>query len=204
MAAVVFCFLEPSEPSTGRKVTTDFWFLLRHAFASADYAAVFEDDVFPASDIVSYFEWGRKIMELDDNIFCISSWNDNSRVSPSQRDANKFFLGGHFMGLGWMCRIEWYATVKPATVDIERIWDSIVARAWPSYAYSIFPELARTLHVPRGENCDKVHHLALSTYPVQVNRSVSRQYSDDNSRVSRVEGEEAFVGCCIIIIVNSL
>lgn len=64
-------------------------------------------------DFLVFFEQTAPLLDSDDSIWCISSWNDNGVVT-SAFDNKRLFRTGFFPGLGWMLR--------------KQLWDEVLTR----------------------------------------------------------------------------
>lgn len=64
-------------------------------------AIILEDDMIVSPDFLRYFEATFPILDSDDSLWCISSWNDNC-FEHLARDSTRLFRTSFFPGLGWL------------------------------------------------------------------------------------------------------
>jgi alpha-1,3-mannosyl-glycoprotein beta-1,2-N-acetylglucosaminyltransferase len=79
------------------------------------HAIILEEDLDLAVDFFEYMARGKRLLDEDDSLLCISAWNDNGRPGLV-RDAHILHRTDFFPGLGWLMS--------------RRLWNEISAR-WP-------------------------------------------------------------------------
>lgn len=124
-------------------------------------SVILEDDIFLGEDALDYFEWGRQLMELNDNILSISGSHDNADEHFTL-NPNVFVKAEQLLGLGWMTHAKFYDKYLSELSDP---WDKNLNDLMNrNKLVSVFPHLPRSVHVPwkEGRNGDLVS-LQLST-----------------------------------------
>jgi hypothetical protein len=118
-------------------------------FKHCTYSVILEDDIFPGADAVSYFEWGRRVMENDESVLSVSGSHDNA-VGKMALNPQVFVKAEQLLGLGWLTSNNFYDKVfSRIDTGIKTPWDKQVNDMMNSMSYiSVFPHLPRTLHVP--------------------------------------------------------
>ncbi|CAB3399781.1 unnamed protein product [Caenorhabditis bovis] len=113
---------------------------------NAEHVIVTEDDLDIGNDFFSYFQWGKKVLDSDKTVWCISAWNDNgARNLVNQEDADKLWRTDFFPGLGWMLTKSLWEELSP--IFPSSYWDDWMRS--PSVRKNrscIRPELSRTSH----------------------------------------------------------
>ena len=140
--------------------------IFNYIFKISNYAVIFEDDIFPGADAVKYFEWGKLVMENDDNVAVISGSNDNSNQHFKQFP-ELFSKANQFLGLGFMTSKNKYEKIfKNFLIKCKNLpWDLCFNRALvKSKSSSVYPYSQRTLHVPYSKGTSKeLVELSLNT-----------------------------------------
>ncbi|XP_066916420.1 alpha-1,3-mannosyl-glycoprotein 2-beta-N-acetylglucosaminyltransferase-like [Clytia hemisphaerica] len=98
------------------KISRHFQFALGKVFemTDSDSVIIVEDDIEIASDFFDYFLATRKLLEVDNTLFCVSAWNDNGKedsVDPSAIDV--LYRSDFFPGLGWMMTRKLWNEIGP-------------------------------------------------------------------------------------------
>ena len=136
-------------------------------FKHCTYSVILEDDIFPGADAVSYFEWGRRVMEDDESILSVSGSHDNAEGKLSL-NPQVFVKAEQLMGLGWLTSKRFYDKVfSRINTRLKTPWDKQINDMMNSMSYvSVFPHLPRTLHVPWSDGRNgHLLNLQLSTNP---------------------------------------
>ena len=95
------------------RITLHYKFTLSYMFdqfPASSYIIVVEDDMVFAPDFLDYFASIYRLYEIDDSIYCISSWNDNG-FHGLARDASKLLRTEFFVGLGWLASRNLYVSM---------------------------------------------------------------------------------------------
>lgn len=124
------------------KIADHYKWALGQLFNEHNYSKVIilEDDMLIAPDFFDYFEATANLLEQDDSLMAVSSWNDNGQRSFVQ-DAETLYRADFFPGLGWML-----------TKDL---WDELSPK-WPSAYWDDWlrlGEIRRGRQVIRPEIC---------------------------------------------------
>eukprot|EP00055_Hartaetosiga_balthica_P010510 m.45060 g.45060 ORF g.45060 m.45060 type:complete len:470 (-) comp7201_c0_seq1:129-1538(-) len=143
------------------KIARHYGWMFKQVFESMKYDSVIivEDDLDVAPDFFEYFEAGKKLLEVDDTLWCVSAWNDNGKKGFVQ-DPKKLYRSDFFGGLGWMIQ--------------RKLWVEELGSKWPSNFWDdwmreheqrqgracIRPEISRTstfgrVGVSRGQFFDQ-------------------------------------------------
>ena len=117
-----------------------------------EYVAIFEDDIFPGADTVSYFRWGRSVMEDDYNVLSVSGSHDNAEAKMVL-NPQVFVKAEQLLGLGWLTSKRFHDKVFSRIDEGSKIpWDKQVNDMMNGMSFvSVFPHLPRTVHVPWTE-----------------------------------------------------
>eukprot|EP00467_Chlorarachnion_reptans_P001578 CAMPEP_0114527776 /NCGR_PEP_ID=MMETSP0109-20121206/23812_1 /TAXON_ID=29199 /ORGANISM="Chlorarachnion reptans, Strain CCCM449" /LENGTH=558 /DNA_ID=CAMNT_0001709795 /DNA_START=254 /DNA_END=1934 /DNA_ORIENTATION=- len=85
------------------RIARHYKFVLSRAFENPEtsYVIVLEDDMEVSVDFFLYFQSIGRLYEVDDSIYCISTWNDNGFLNKV-RDSRRVLRSEFFMGLGWL------------------------------------------------------------------------------------------------------
>eukprot|EP01060_Flectonema_neradi_P026671 TRINITY_DN3587_c0_g2_i1.p1 TRINITY_DN3587_c0_g2~~TRINITY_DN3587_c0_g2_i1.p1 ORF type:complete len:490 (+),score=101.83 TRINITY_DN3587_c0_g2_i1:725-2194(+) len=67
------------------------------------HAIILEDDLVVSVDFISMMEQAAPMLDIDESIWCVSSWNDNGYIHLDL-PSDKFFRTSFFPGLGWMMK----------------------------------------------------------------------------------------------------
>lgn len=142
------------------RLTNNYNYVLDTMFKKGhEFIVVLEDDVFPAVDAVKYFEWGRRVMELDPTVFAVSGSNDNSLDSLNGKKSDVVTRGEQFVGLGWMISANVYKKVLSKHLKLcptQLAWDECANKALvENKMVTLFPMVQRTLHVPYEKGTHK-------------------------------------------------
>eukprot|EP00056_Hartaetosiga_gracilis_P006426 m.96550 g.96550 ORF g.96550 m.96550 type:complete len:481 (-) comp12470_c0_seq1:50-1492(-) len=143
------------------KIARHYGWMLKQVFDVKQYEAVIivEDDLDVAPDFFEYFEAGKKLLQTDDTLWCVSAWNDNGKKGYVE-DPKKLYRSDFFGGLGWMLT--------------RKLWVEELSSKWPSNFWDdwmreheqrqgracIRPEISRTstfgrVGVSRGQFFDQ-------------------------------------------------
>jgi beta-1,2-N-acetylglucosaminyltransferase len=119
-----------------------------------DFGIFLETDLVVSRDFIEFmFSGSRVLREGDDNIFCVSAWNDNGFEHLELRE-DRVFRTDFFPGLGWMIhRSVWCDVLRPAwpsrfgnhVYDMWIRYDSPLA----FHGECIAPQVSRTHHIAR-------------------------------------------------------
>lgn len=133
-------------------LNNNYKYIFKTIFEQYPFAVILEDDIFPSSDAVSYFKWGREIMDYDPSIFSVSGSNDNSIDRLHGKIPDVFSRAEQFLGLGWMTSDVVYRKHIRQYIDqcpSKLAWDQCTSSALSdNKMVTIFPMVQRTLHVP--------------------------------------------------------
>ena len=64
-----------------------------------------------APDFFSYFEATAPLLETDDSLFCVSSWNDHGQSQFVQSET-QLYRSDFFPGLGWMLTSKTWSEIR--------------------------------------------------------------------------------------------
>lgn len=153
--------ITPNKIANGHeRLTNNYKYVFDTMFKNGhEFIVVLEDDIFPAVDAVKYFEWGRRVMELDTTIFAVSGSNDNSLDSLNGKKSDVVIRGEQFVGLGWMTSANVYRKVLSTYLELcptQMAWDQCTNQALvENNMVTLFPMVQRTLHVPYEKGTHK-------------------------------------------------
>lgn len=72
----------------------------------------------PSQDFFSYFAAGKRLLQQDPSLFCVSAWNDNGKPGNAL-SATRLYRSDFFPGLGWMMlRSLWDGQVGGVTPEM--------------------------------------------------------------------------------------
>ncbi|CAI5465297.1 unnamed protein product, partial [Closterium sp. Yama58-4] len=96
------------------RIAEHYKFALTELFDRRQFPRVIilEDDMELAPDFFDYFEAASNLLDVDESILAVSSWNDNGQ-KQFVRDSHQLYRSDFFPGLGWMLRRELWAELKP-------------------------------------------------------------------------------------------
>ncbi|CAI4228701.1 unnamed protein product [Auanema sp. JU1783] len=113
-------------PSNHRMYTT-YYYIARHYKLALEYifekrgfssVIITEDDLDVAPDFLEFFSSTRYLLDKDPQLWCVSAWNDNGKISNiNSKAAAKLYRSDFFSGLGWMMA--------------RKTWDEL-GSIWPS------------------------------------------------------------------------
>ena len=157
-------------------------------FNHCTYSVILEDDIFPGADAVSYFEWGRRVMESDERVLSVSGSHDNAEGKMAL-NPQVFVKAEQLLGLGWLTSKRFYDKVfSRIRTDMKAPWDKQVNDMMNSMSFiSVFPHLPRTLHIPWSDGRNShLLNLQLSTnekyrqnyVPVEIFNDYTGDYVD--------------------------
>ncbi|CAI4228681.1 unnamed protein product [Auanema sp. JU1783] len=111
-----------------------------------DYVIVTEDDLEISSDFFSYFAWGKRALEADESLWCVSAWNDNGLPgSIDGRTPDLTWRTDFFPGLGWLLSRKLWEELESGWPDA--YWDDWMRKPEVRKGRScIRPEIPRTSH----------------------------------------------------------
>lgn len=129
------------------------------------YSVILEDDIFLGEDAINYFNWGRYLMEMDEDVLSVSGSHDNA-ADDLKLNPQVFVKAEQLLGLGWLTSSKFYEDYfSKLNVHSKTPWDKQLNDLMnKNHLVSVFPHLPRTLHVPwvSGRNGDLLK-LQLST-----------------------------------------
>ncbi|KAI8610562.1 glycosyl transferase [Chytriomyces sp. MP71] len=118
------------------------------ANASVGQVILLEDDLEISPDFFSYFSATLPLLYMDPTLWCISSWNDQSRRHLLGPDAGRLLRTDFMPGLGWLLTRAVYESVQPWTFGPE--WDQWMRRdAQRRGRQCVVPELPRNRNFGR-------------------------------------------------------
>lgn len=105
---------------------------------------ILEDDLNISPDIFEYFLATKKLLEIDDTLWCVSAWNDNGKDQLINSTATeKIYRTDFFPGLGWMLRKNIWLEFEPKWPPA--FWDDWLRRpAQHKNRHCLRPEISRT------------------------------------------------------------
>eukprot|EP01114_Cavostelium_apophysatum_P001331 TRINITY_DN1112_c0_g1_i1.p1 TRINITY_DN1112_c0_g1~~TRINITY_DN1112_c0_g1_i1.p1 ORF type:complete len:473 (-),score=108.95 TRINITY_DN1112_c0_g1_i1:738-2156(-) len=112
--------ISQSEPDVYYFISQHYKFGLQKIFDEYkhDSVIILEDDMEISPDFFSYFKMGKKLLEDDKTLLCVSAWNDNGREALV-KDSLQLYRSNFFPGLGWMM--------------IRRMWEELGPKWPPAY-----------------------------------------------------------------------
>ncbi|KAK9842099.1 hypothetical protein WJX81_008345 [Elliptochloris bilobata] len=118
------------------RIADHYRFVMRTLFDCFGYSRVIilEDDMELAPDFFGYFAATAPLLDADDSLLCVSSWNDHGQAALV-RDATRLLRSDFFPGLGWMLTA--------------RLWDELRDK-WPQ---GYWDDWLRLGHVRRERQC---------------------------------------------------
>jgi alpha-1,3-mannosyl-glycoprotein beta-1,2-N-acetylglucosaminyltransferase len=69
-----------------------------------------------AVDFLVYFEQTGPLLDMDDTLWCVSTWNDNG-FALIVNDSKALFRTSFFPGLGWMLKKSLWEEVTDIMLD---------------------------------------------------------------------------------------
>ncbi|CAI5970510.1 unnamed protein product [Closterium sp. NIES-64] len=104
----------PGENIAYYRIAEHYKFALTELFDRRQFPRVIilEDDMELAPDFFDYFEAASNLLDVDESILAVSSWNDNGQ-KQFVHDSHQLYRSDFFPGLGWMLRRELWAELKP-------------------------------------------------------------------------------------------
>ena len=67
---------------------------------------IIEDDLEVSPDIFAYFRSMSKLLFDEEDLYCVSAWNDNGKDHQIEQDPFLVYRTDFFGGLGWMLKRE--------------------------------------------------------------------------------------------------
>ncbi|XP_038056368.1 protein O-linked-mannose beta-1,2-N-acetylglucosaminyltransferase 1-like [Patiria miniata] len=118
-------------------------------YPNAKYAIILEEDLDVSEDIFSYFSQTSYLLEKDDSLYCISSWNDLGYEHTVHDPALLYRVEG-MPGLGWLLKRSLYKEeLEPNWPTPEKVWDWDMWMRSPQVRKGrecIIPDISRTFH----------------------------------------------------------
>ncbi|XP_069947627.1 protein O-linked-mannose beta-1,2-N-acetylglucosaminyltransferase 1-like [Cherax quadricarinatus] len=117
-------------------------------FPSADKIIILEEDLYVAVDFYSYFTQTAPLMDQDSTLFCVSAWNDMSRVDGGG-DPSVVMRSDTMAGLGWLLTRKIYEDIMPNWPAYDKFADWDMWLRLPENKKGrecIVPEVSRTFH----------------------------------------------------------
>ncbi|GJP31433.1 hypothetical protein CLOM_g12263 [Closterium sp. NIES-68] len=104
----------PGENIAYYRIAEHYKFALTELFDRRQFPRVIilEDDMELAPDFFDYFEATSNLLDVDESILAVSSWNDNGQ-KQFVHDSELLYRSDFFPGLGWMLKRELWAELKP-------------------------------------------------------------------------------------------
>lgn len=132
--------LEPDfvDESAYRRISAHYKYAISAAFArdpAISRVVILEDDMLISHDFFNYFERLTPVLEHDDTLWCVSSWNDNG-LPGIAKNASQLFRTDFFPGLGWMLTRE--------------LWENELRDIWPQIFWD---DWMRNPEVSKGRQC---------------------------------------------------
>ncbi|VDP81153.1 unnamed protein product [Echinostoma caproni] len=135
---------------------------LNRMFLQLNHSAliIVEDDLDVASDFFQYFAGTLPLLMANQNLFCVSAWNDNGR--PDLIDLKRsdlLYRTDFFAGLGWMLLRSFWLEIHAGWPDI--FWDEYLRKPYVRKNRACLrPEVGRTttfgrMGISRGQFFDK-------------------------------------------------
>lgn len=153
-------------------IAQHYFYALRTVFNKMSFNSVIilEDDLRISPDFFEYFTALLPLLhDPDENIYCISAWNDNGK-SSHVHDPAALRRSDFFPGLGWMLTRELWMEFEPKWP--EGYWDDWVRDpAQRKGRHCIFPEISRTYtYGAKGSSGgqffnEHLQHIALNDRP---------------------------------------
>mmetsp|Transcript_11262 Transcript_11262/g.33832 ORF Transcript_11262/g.33832 Transcript_11262/m.33832 type:complete len:752 (-) Transcript_11262:379-2634(-) len=128
------------------------------------HVVVLEDDMEFSPDFLLFFRATAVLLEVDPTLWCISSWNDNSRAAHFRWSARRMLRTSYFPGLGWMMRAELWREIGAWWPDQQ--WDHWMRVSPVSKDRDcVAPEVNRNRNFgERGANMNRIYHRAYLHY----------------------------------------
>lgn len=128
------------------RIAEHYKWALTQLFDVVDFPRVIilEDDMELAPDFFEYFEASADLLDTDESILAISSWNDNGQNQFVQ-DPALLYRSDFFPGLGWMLKKELWNELRPKWP--KAYWDDwLRLKENRKGRQSIRPEICRTFN----------------------------------------------------------
>lgn len=140
------------------------------------YVVFMEDTLLPGADMVSYFKWGKQLMQLDDTVFSISGNNEYADVTKSL-NPQVFVKTAQFISSGWMTSKRHYDNVLH-NINHMSSWDKQIDEIIHREHYSnVFPHLPRVFDVTNGKKQLSTTSAYIGQYiPVHIFNNYSGSY----------------------------
>jgi len=126
------------------KIAQHFGFALQKVFDDFGFKQVLfiEEDMEVAPDFFSYFGSMLPMLKADNDLYCVSAWNDNGHESMVS-DSKKLFRTDFFPGLGWMIDHQMWGEVRDRWANA--FWDEFMRRKDVRKGrHCIRPEISRS------------------------------------------------------------
>jgi alpha-1,3-mannosyl-glycoprotein beta-1,2-N-acetylglucosaminyltransferase len=109
------------------------------------HVIIVEDDMIFSPDFLSLFERTAYLLEIDETLMCVSSWNDNG-FNDLVDDHRRLFRTSYFPGLGWMMRRQLWLELGP--VWPHQHWDHFMRLdSTHKGRECIVPEISRNFNI---------------------------------------------------------
>lgn len=132
---------------------------------------ILEDDLELAVDFFSYFSSFASLLDRDEDLLCVSAWNDHGQakfINP-QADSALVYRSDFFPGLGWMMT--------------KRLWSEELQQKWPDSYWDdwlrepeqrkgrqcIRPAISRTITFGQSGGASQGQFFAQYLAPMQLN-----------------------------------
>ncbi|XP_050425936.1 protein O-linked-mannose beta-1,2-N-acetylglucosaminyltransferase 1-like [Adelges cooleyi] len=118
-------------------------------FPDSEYAIIIEEDLQVSVDFFSFFSQTLPLLEKDNSLYCISSWNDQGFEHTSSRP-DVLYRVDSMPGLGWMLKKSLFKDeLESEWPTVEKMWDWDMWMRLPQVQKGrecIVPEVSRTFH----------------------------------------------------------
>lgn len=183
----------PGEIVAYYKIASHYKFALTELFDIRGYGKVIilEDDMEIALDFFEYFEVMSTVLDKDESVVAVSSWNDNGQ-EQFVSDSEALYRSDFFPGLGWMLTRKFWDELSPKWPDA--YWDDwLRLSSNRKDRHFIHPEVCRTYNFgEHGSSMGQFYYKYLM--PIKLNEVLVDWKSKDLSFLEEERFDRAFGG----------
>lgn len=150
-----------------RRISRHYFWALRRVFSppagqpfrtNVSRVVIVEDDMEIAPDFFSYFTSLAPFLDQNDDVYCISAWNDNG-ISSLSLNTSQLYRTDFFPGLGWMLNHRLWSELSGKWPDF--FWDDWMRH--PNQTQNrqcVRPEVSRTANFGERGVSQSFHYTA--------------------------------------------
>ena len=158
----------PKENDAYYRIAAHYRWFLHQLFTCRGYqkVVILEEDMLVADDFFPYFRAGADLLDADDSLWCVSSWNDNGQAA-FVKDPRTLYRSDFFPGLGWMLAKDTWDELAPKWP--RAYWDDWMRLAKHRRGRQcIRPEVCRTYNIgEKGASAGQFYRRFLA--PIRLN-----------------------------------